>query len=491
MTTQFRPTRSILALAITVLLTGCAGAASAPTSAPVAPAMPVAQAMSALQAVSTTSTVPAPSRLSVALASAQENDAATGSIQSAGVQDLPGADARAEVAEFIARLETDPNDSEALLAWDSRPISWRETADPAEYARAEEAFGRVLAGHPENVDALIGMGTIALARHAFAGALALGEQARDLAPRSARTWGVIADALVELGRYPEAVDAVQTMVDLRPDLDSYARVSYLRELHGRLDGAIEAMEAAVQAGGPAVENTEYLRVVLGNLWFLAGDLDRADATYAESLDRSQDYVFALAGRARVDAARGDLAAATDGWQAAADRVPLPEFLIGLGETQEAAGLTADAATTCQLVRDIGALFTANGVQTELEMALSEAEHGDPAHAVELGRAAWAGTPNVKAADASAWALYHAGELDEARSMAEQALALGSVEPSYAFHAGMIAAAEGDAPAARLWLGRSIDANPAWSPLFAPRAAAALTALGDGPVAGPMTTEVSR
>ena len=49
---------------------------------------------------------------------------------------------------------------------------------------------------------------------------------------------------------------------------------------------------------------------------------------------------------------------------------------------------------------------------------------------------------------------------------------------------MIAAAQGDDAAARLWLGRSIAANPTWSPLHAPRAAAALAELGDGPVATP-------
>ena len=226
---------------------------------------------------------------------------------------------------------------------------------------------------------------------------------------------MLGDALVELGRYDEALAAVQRMVDLRPDLGSYARVSYQRELHGDLPGAITAMEEAVLAGGPAVENTEYLRVVLGNLWFLAGDLDHAAAAYAASLERSPGYVFALAGLARVAAARGDLDAAIAGWQAAADRVPFPEFLVGLGEAQEATGRTEDAAATYQLVRDIQALFAANGVSVDLDLALFEADHGEAADAVALGRAAYAATPNVKAADALGWALYRAGQLDEARA----------------------------------------------------------------------------
>jgi hypothetical protein len=45
---------------------------------------------------------------------------------------------------------------------------------------------------------------------------------------------VIADAEVELGRYKAAPLALQKWVDLKPELSSYARVSYFRELHGSL-----------------------------------------------------------------------------------------------------------------------------------------------------------------------------------------------------------------------------------------------------------------
>ena len=94
------------------------------------------------------------------------------------------------------------------------------------------------------------------------------------------------------------------MVDLRPDLASYSRVSYLRELHGDLPGAIEAMELAVEAGGPSVENTEYVRVQLGHLHLARGDLAAAEAAFHAALDRLPDYVHATAGLARVRSARG-------------------------------------------------------------------------------------------------------------------------------------------------------------------------------------------
>ena len=62
-------------------------------------------------------------------------------------------------------------------------------------------------------DALVdsGLGSLALSRHRFGEALALGEQAHALAPTTARNYGVIGDALVELGRYREAFRAFDTM----------------------------------------------------------------------------------------------------------------------------------------------------------------------------------------------------------------------------------------------------------------------------------------
>ncbi|HEX7332829.1 MAG TPA: hypothetical protein VF290_15095, partial [Pyrinomonadaceae bacterium] len=47
-----------------------------------------------------------------------------------------------------------------------------------------------------------------------------------------------------------AVQAAQRMIDLRPDSSSYARVSYLRELHGDTEGAIQAMTLALKAANP-------------------------------------------------------------------------------------------------------------------------------------------------------------------------------------------------------------------------------------------------
>ncbi|MEA2137378.1 MAG: hypothetical protein QOG56_528, partial [Solirubrobacteraceae bacterium] len=108
----------------------------------------------------------------------------------------------------------------------------RETADPARYARAEARFRAALRRDPRSVDATIGMATLALARHDFRAGLRYAQRARRLGPELVRPYSVLVDAEVELGRYERAGRSLQRMIDLRPSLASYARVSYFRELHG-------------------------------------------------------------------------------------------------------------------------------------------------------------------------------------------------------------------------------------------------------------------
>src|SRR5687768_10892719 len=145
----------------------------------------------------------------------------------------------------------------------------RATADPTYYRQAEGALTKALAARPDDPDVLVGTGALALARHEFAEALTWGERARAAAPKKAAVYGVIGDAQVELGRYDEALDTIQTMVDLKPDAASYSRVSYLRELHGDLDGAVVAMRRAADASA-AGEPAAWTRLHLGHLLLREG-----------------------------------------------------------------------------------------------------------------------------------------------------------------------------------------------------------------------------
>lgn len=345
----------------------------------------------------------------------------------------------------------------------------RESGDPAFYGRAEARFDGVLGRDPAHLSARVGMGTLLLAQHRFAEALELGEQTHADYPTVARVYGVIADAQIELGRYDEAVATVQQMVDVRPDLASYSRVAYLRELYGDTAGAIEAMDQAVRAGGPSRENSEWARVQLGNLHFSRGDLAAAERSYSQALANLPGYVHALAGQARVRAAQGRHEAAIDLYEQAVATLPLPEFVIALGELYEAAGRPEDAARQYALVEGMQRLFQAQGAEVDLELALFQADHGDPAAAVALARTAYERRPGIRGAEALAWALHRAGEHSEAQALIAEALRLGTQDPILLFRAGMIADAAGDREAARDLLTQALALSPYLSPLYGPEA----------------------
>ena len=148
--------------------------------------------------------------------------------------------------------------------------------------------------------------SVLLSQHEFQKALEAAEKAVVLNNYNAQIYGVLVDAHVELGNYTEAVKMADKMVSIRPDLRSYSRISYLREIHGDMQGAIEAMQLAVAAGYPGQEQSEWARLTLGNLFESIGDLDQAANHYQTSLKNRENYPFAIAALANVETQKGQI-----------------------------------------------------------------------------------------------------------------------------------------------------------------------------------------
>lgn len=360
-----------------------------------------------------------------------------------------------------------PREAELAAAYIQKA---RESGDPSFYSRADGVLQRALARGPQDPAELTEAAALAAGRHDFRAAERLARRARALAPDSLGAFPVLVDALLELGRYREAERTLQRMVDLKPNLAAYARVSYFRELTGDLDGAAEALELAVSAGGPVPENVAYVQTLLGSLELSRGRLPAARRAFAAALMAVPGYAPAAAGRARLAARRGDLRTAIARWRELVARQPLPEYVIGLGEAELAAGQGAAGRRDLALVRVQQRLLAEAGVDTDVELAIYEADHGDRERAVALAREAWAQAPSVRSADALGWALTRAGRAGEGLRWARRALKLGSLDPTFRYHAGIAA---GDTPEGRrnlrLALARGLDAHP----LHANRARAAL------------------
>jgi tetratricopeptide (TPR) repeat protein len=351
----------------------------------------------------------------------------------------PAADTDARIAELQADVRAGRTDRAAALAA-AYLQKVRETGDASFYTRADGLLRQALARDPRDQGTLVQAATLAAARHDFRGALRLARRAATVLPGTLAPLPVTVDALVELGRYGAAERTLQRLVDLKPNLTAYARVSYFRELTGDLPGAVDAMRRAVSAGGPAPENVAYVQSLLGALELARGRTGAARHAYDAALAAMPAYAPAAAGRARVAAVEGDLRGAIGRWRRVVARLPLPEYVIALGETELAAGRVAAGRRDLQLVRAQQRLLAAAGVNTDVELALFEADHGSRARGVALARAAWANAPSVRSADALGWALTRAGRVRAGLRWAHRALKLGSLDPGLRYHAGMTALA---------------------------------------------------
>src|SRR5262245_10101573 len=348
----------------------------------------------------------------------------------------PATDTAASIAALRDRLAAKPDDPATLrdlgLALLQRV---RETADPSLYAQAEQALDRAGELAPDDPLVLVGIGGLELGKHRFAEALETATRTLALAPALPAAQAVKVHALVELGRYDEATQAAAELLALRVDLASLARVSYLRELHGNIDGAVEAMRQAAASPALAPENTAYVQTLFGNLLVYAGKPDEAADAYERALATVPNHAAAIAGLGRLAVGRGDLAEAIRRFEEASAILPLPEYVIALGEAQEASGDAAAAGRSYDLARAETQLFVAAGVDVDLELALFEADHGDKAKAVELAEAAYRTRQTVRTADALGWAYHRAGRAADASRLSTEALRLGSRDPLLLYHAG--------------------------------------------------------
>jgi tetratricopeptide (TPR) repeat protein len=431
---SWTPRRSLpLLLAVALVLGACGGAAMAQTPAP---SLSVASASPPPPASPVSTPAPAPT--------------------------IPPTQG---LIEFLTgRVTEDPTDGDAQLELGLAILQRiRETADPSLYPAAEAALEAARRLRPDDPLPLVGLGGLQLGKHEFAAALKTGEAAAAIDPGSSSARSVVVDALVELGRYDEAFEAVEDLAAASADLPSLARLSYTRELRGDLPGALDAMQKAAAAPGLAPENTAFALSLVGHLQQQNGDTVLAAQAYEAALRLVPDHAPSIAGLGRLATARGDPEEARARFERASAILPLPEYVIALGETLEAGGDKAGADLQYDLARVQIALFEAAGVVVDLEFALFEADHGDAARALELAETAYAAAPTVRAADALAWALYRSGRHDEAWERAQEALRLESRDPLFRYHAGAIAAARGDEVAAREHLEAALATDAGFSP----------------------------
>lgn len=378
----------------------------------------------------------------------------------AGVDPAVLHDSRDLIGSLQARLRTVPKDHRS---WSTLALAYveqaRVTADPTYYAKADAALARARALAPHDSVMYTAAATLEAARHEFTRALHDTTRALDVNPYSAGAEAIRSDALTELGRYDAALRAATRADDLDPGPSTFARLSYQAELRGDLPEATRLMRLSQQEAGTSASTYAFATFHLGELARAAGHPRLAAHHYRNALAASPTYLPALAGQARLAVARGDLATAERDYLRVVQGLPLTEYVVELGELYEATGRQQLADQQYAVATASARLFAANGVTTDLETAVFEADHGSPAQALTAARAEWSRRHSIHTADALAWALHASGQDRAALAYARLANRLGTRDARLRFHLGAIEAALRLPPAAAtLRDARGLDAG---------------------------------
>jgi tetratricopeptide (TPR) repeat protein len=229
------------------------------------------------------------------------------------------------------------------------------------------------------------------------------------------------------------------MLQIKPDLRSYSRASYLRELHGDSEGAIVAMKMAADAGMTGEENRAWVLYNLGNLYLQTGRTDTASFIYHGILDERPGYAYALSGLARIEIIRQNYSKAIEYLEKASlnlDDHSFPEQLAGL---YHALNNKREEEKLVRLILSEFAEHKKRGWIIDLEYAVFCLNHNINLKEAlnSAGREYQRRPDNIQVIDTYAWALYKNGKLRQSSEIIKKALESDYRNPLIYYHAGLI------------------------------------------------------
>jgi tetratricopeptide (TPR) repeat protein len=272
---------------------------------------------------------------------------------------------------------------------------------------------------------------------------------------------------MELGDYQAAERALAEIPPLPDDLSSMALRARILTIRGKPDQALDLLEAAVHRADELYdlphETVAWYHTMVGHALIDNGKLEEGEKACTKALEIFPGDYRAMTGLAEAAAWRRDWEGSL-AWGRKAIRVAPqnPEVLKLLGEAYEAQGKGQEAEQHFQRLDELAhsfpriydrhwALFCA-GKDRGLDEALALARKD-----LELRQ-------DVHAYDTLAWVSFKKGLLPEAEAAMRKALAQGTQDASFCYHAGMIARARDDRPQAKEYFTRARAINPLLIPV---------------------------
>jgi tetratricopeptide (TPR) repeat protein len=321
----------------------------------------------------------------------------------------------------------------------------RLTNDPGYYTIAERAAACLDVFSANDPAGLLLRGHVLHQLHRFSEAEAV---ARTLVKQRefVLDYGLLGDVLMEQGRLPEAAEAYQKMVDLKPFYQSYTRAAHMRWLKGDLEGATALMQLAVKAASPRdPESIAWGYTRLAAYAAQASRVKDAEGFIDSALQHVPDYASALLLRGRLLLAGNRNEDAVRVLARAAELNPLPEYQWLLADALRRLDREAEATAVEAALVDKGEAADPRTVALFLSTRGADSER-----AINLARRELEHRNDIFTLDSLAWALASAGRLDEASAVMTRALAEGTQDGRLFVHAASIATAQGRAADAARW-----------------------------------------
>lgn len=377
--------------------------------------------------------------------------------------------AKKNADKLIAKIKADPDDMRSALALANAYIAEaRVSGNVAYYDKAAmKTVESLFATDPNNYEALMLKALVQLSQHHFAEGLETAKLSLSIDSNSAFIYGLLVDANVELGNYEQALDAADKMVSRRPDLRSYSRIAYLREIYGDYPGAVSAMKLAVAAGVPSEESTEWCRVQLGRLYENMGAVYKASFQYNLSLAARPGYAYALEGLGRIASHEKKYDSAVYYYEQAANftkdlgiKENLAAAYLKAGQTEKAKALNKVIIDEMNKAAKILVDDPNAGHYSDKEQAYAYLQNNNYDKALEHALVEYKRRPkNIDVNETMAWVYYKRNEMGKAIPYVNAAMATNSRNPVLLCVAGLIYTGTGNSAKGKEMLNLGLQHNP--------------------------------
>lgn len=344
---------------------------------------------------------------------------------------------------------------------------------------AESLINTSLDIDPGNFEALLTKATILMIYHRFNDAKQLILKLIEQNPYNSAAYGLLCDSYVETGDYENAVKTCDKMLSIRPDIKSYSRASYLREIYGELDASIEAMKLAADAGMTGQESRAWALYNLGNLFFISGKIDTAAFIYNGILEERPDHAYAYNGLSKIMIAKENYTKAIEYLVKASQIIPDHTFIEQLAYIYL---VTGERESEKEMIKKVLLTFEhheSDGWSINREYSRFCSIHNiNLNESLERMEREYEKSPdNYDVLKLYAWLLHKNKQNEKAVSLIKKAMKFGRYDPMFYYYAGVIFADAGNNKDALEYLQKSFDEALYLHPLVFEDARSRISVLG--------------